>query len=46
MVGSTSSSNNVHGVVDDNNSLYRNIVIDVMWMNQGYVSEYSFNHRW
>jgi hypothetical protein len=41
MVGSTSSSNNVHGVVDDNSGSYRNIVIDVMWMNQGYVSECS-----
>jgi len=30
MVGSTSSSNNVHGVVDDNSGSYRNIVIDVM----------------
>jgi hypothetical protein len=30
MVGSTSSFNNVHEVVDDNSSLYMNIVIDVM----------------
>jgi hypothetical protein len=30
IVGSTSSSNNMHGVVDDNSSPYRNIVIDVI----------------
>jgi V8-like Glu-specific endopeptidase len=33
MVGSTSSSNNVHKVVDDNNNPYRNVVMDVMRMN-------------
>ena len=33
MVGSTSSSSNVHEVVDDNNNLYRNMVMSVMKMN-------------
>jgi hypothetical protein len=37
MVGSTSSSSNVHRVVDDNSNPYRNIVMDTMRMNQGYV---------
>jgi hypothetical protein len=35
MVGSTSSSSNVHEVVDDNSNPYRNMVIDAMRMNQG-----------
>jgi len=33
MVGSTSSANNVHEVVNDNNNAYRNMVIDAMKMN-------------
>jgi len=33
MVGSTSSASNVHEVVNDNNNLYRNMVMDVMRMN-------------
>jgi len=40
-VGSTSSSSNMHGVVDDNSNSYRNMVIDVMRMNQCYTSECS-----
>jgi hypothetical protein len=36
MVGSTSSSSNVHGVVDDNSNPYKNMVMDAMRMNQGY----------
>jgi hypothetical protein len=28
MVGSTSSASNVHGVVNDNNNPYRNMVMD------------------
>ena len=36
MVGSTCSASNVHGVVDENN---KNMVMDVMRMNQGYVSQ-------
>jgi hypothetical protein len=35
MVESTSSANNVYGVVDDNNNPYRNMVMNVMRMNQG-----------
>ena len=33
MVGSTSSSSNVHGVVDDNNNPYMNMVLDATRMN-------------
>jgi hypothetical protein len=33
MVGSTSSSSNVHEVIDDNSNPYRNMVMDVMRMN-------------
>jgi hypothetical protein len=33
MVGSTSSSSNVYRVVDDNNNLFRRMVIDAMKMN-------------
>jgi len=39
MIGSTSSSSNVYEVVDDNSNPYRNIIMDVMRMNQGYVSQ-------
>ena len=41
MVGSTSSSSNVHEVVDDNNNPYRNMVMDVMKMNQSYTDKFS-----
>ena len=33
MVGSTSSSSNVYRVVDDNNNLFRRMVMDAMKMN-------------
>jgi hypothetical protein len=33
MVGSTSSSHNVHEVVDDNSNLYKNMVMDAMRIN-------------
>ena len=39
MVNSNSSSNNLHGVVDDNSNHYRNIVMDALEMNQGYTSQ-------
>jgi len=39
MVGSTFSASNVHGVVNDNNNLYMNMVMDAMRMNQGNVSQ-------
>ena len=39
IVESTSNFNNVHGVVDNNNNSYSNMVIDVMRINQGYASE-------
>jgi len=38
MVGSTSSASNVHGVIYDNSNPYKNIVIDVMRMNQSHIS--------
>jgi len=41
MVGSTSSANNMHEVVDDNSIPYRNMVIDVIGMNQDYFGQYS-----
>jgi len=40
MVGSTSSVNNVHEVVDDNNNPYRTIVMDLIRMNRGYVGQH------
>jgi len=39
MVESTSSSNNMHGVIDDNSNLYKSIVMDAMRMNQCYVGQ-------
>jgi hypothetical protein len=39
MGGSTSSANNVHGVVDDNSNPYRNMVMDATRMNQGNASQ-------
>ena len=41
MVGSTSSSSNMYGVVDDNSNPYSNMVMDVMRMNQGHVNQCS-----
>jgi hypothetical protein len=39
MVGSTSSSNNVHKVADDNNNPYINMVTEAMKMNRGYTGQ-------
>jgi hypothetical protein len=39
LIGSISSSINVHGVVDDISNHYRSIVIDAMRMNQGYTGK-------
>jgi len=39
IVGSISSFNNVHGVVDDNSNTYRNMVMDAMRKNYSYVSQ-------
>jgi len=39
MIGLTSSANNVHGVVNDNSNPYRKMVMDVMRMNQGNVTQ-------
>jgi hypothetical protein len=41
MVGSTFSSSNVHGVVDDNSNPYQIMVTDAMGINEGYVGECS-----
>ena len=38
---STFSSSNVHGFVHDNNNPYRNIIMDMMRMSQGYAGECS-----
>jgi hypothetical protein len=40
MVGSTSGSSNLQGVVDDNSNPYRNIVMDAIGMNQGHAGLY------
>jgi hypothetical protein len=39
MVGSTSNSSTMHGVVDDNSNPYRNVVMEAMIINHGYTSE-------
>jgi hypothetical protein len=44
MIESTSSSSNVHRVVDNNNNTYRNMVMDVMRINWGYDGQCS-NHN-
>jgi hypothetical protein len=41
IVKSTSSSSNVHGVIDDNHNSYMNMVMDVMRMNQSYTDKFS-----
>jgi hypothetical protein len=40
MVGSTFSFSYVHGVVDENNNSYRNMIMDAMRMNKNYSGEY------
>jgi hypothetical protein len=39
MVGSTSSSSNMHEVVDDNSNPYKNMIMDAMRMNHVYASQ-------
>jgi Tfp pilus assembly protein PilP len=39
MVGSTSSNGNVHGIIDDNSNLYRNMIIDALGMNYGHADQ-------
>ena len=41
VIESTSSSNNMHRVVDDNSNYYKNMIMDAMQMNQGDVGECS-----
>ena len=43
MVGSIYSSSNIYKFVDNNNNPYRNMMMDVMWMNHDYSSEGSYN---
>jgi hypothetical protein len=45
MIKSTSSSSNMHGVVDDNSNLYRNKIMDAMKMNQSHADISMCNHR-
>jgi DNA-binding protein Fis len=40
-VGSTSSSSNLYGVVDNNNNPYMNMVMDTIRMNQGHAAQCS-----
>jgi hypothetical protein len=40
VVGSTSSASNVHGVANDNNNPYKNMVMNAISMNQGNVSQH------
>jgi hypothetical protein len=39
MVWSIFSYNKVHGVVDDNSNSYKNMIMDAMRINQGYVDQ-------
>ena len=41
IVKSTSISNNMHRVIDDNSNRYRSIIMDAMRINQGDVGECS-----
>jgi hypothetical protein len=41
MIESTSSANNRYEVVDDNSNSYKDMIMNVMRMNQDYVSQYS-----
>jgi hypothetical protein len=35
-VESTSNSNNIHGFANDNSNLYKSMMINTIWMAQGY----------
>jgi hypothetical protein len=41
MVGSASSFSNVHEVLDNNSNPYRNMIMDMMIMNQVHTSQCS-----
>ena len=45
MARPTSSSSNVHEVIDDNSNSYRNMIIDAMRINHGYTSEYFIKNK-
>jgi hypothetical protein len=38
MVGLTSSSSNMHEIIDDNNNRYMSMIMDAMRMNQSYAN--------
>ena len=41
MIESTFSASNKYGVVDDNSNHYKDMIMNVMRMNQCYVGQYS-----
>ena len=41
MIMSTFSASNMHGVINDNSNPYRNMIMDVMRMNQGHANQFS-----
>ena len=41
MIKSTSSASNKYGVVDDNSNPYKDMIMNMMRMNQDYVGQYS-----
>jgi hypothetical protein len=41
IIGSISSSSNIHEVVDDNSNCYRSMVMDTIKMNHSYLSKDS-----
>jgi len=41
MIKLTSSASNKYGVVDDNSNPYKDMIMNVIRMNQGYVGQYS-----
>jgi hypothetical protein len=41
MIESTFSASNKYGVVDDNSNPYKDMIMNVMRMNQCYVGQYS-----
>ena len=44
-IRSTSSSRNVHKVLDNNSNSYRNIIMDAIKMNQGRADEYPITDK-
>jgi hypothetical protein len=40
MIGSTFNANNIHGIVHNNTTCYKNMVMDAMRMNQDHVGQF------